>query len=61
MYFFFTLNMEIFVGTQTEGPFKFVNKPSTIAKKMITPISKTGRNVTMDNRYTPIPLVNELL
>lgn len=58
---FFTSNMEVYVGTQPESPFKFENKPSSIVKRMITPISKTGRNITMDNCYTSIPLVNELL
>jgi len=53
--------MEVYVGTQPDGPFKFENKPSSIVKRMITSISKTGRNITMDNWYTPIPLVNELL
>lgn len=54
---FFTSNMEVYVGTQPEGPFKFENKPSSIVKRMITPISKTGRNITMNNWYTSIPLV----
>jgi len=53
--------MEVYVGTQTEGPFKFENKPSSIVKRMIISISKTGRNIMMDNWYTSIPLVNELL
>ncbi|KAF0704557.1 piggyBac transposable element-derived protein 4-like [Aphis craccivora] len=58
---FFTSNMEVYVGTQPDGPLKFENKPSSIVKRMITPISKTGRNITIDNWYTSIPLVNELL
>lgn len=53
--------MEVYVGTQPEGPYKVENKPSSIVKRMITPISNTGRNITMDNWYTSIPLVNELL
>jgi hypothetical protein len=58
---FFTSNMEVYVGTQPDGPFKFENKPSSIVKRIITPITKTGRNITIDNWYTSIPLVNELL
>jgi len=53
--------MEVYIETQPEGPFKFESKPSSIVKRMITPFSKTGRNITMDNWYTLIPLVNELL
>eukprot|EP00102_Acyrthosiphon_pisum_P019881 XP_016657091.1 PREDICTED: piggyBac transposable element-derived protein 4-like [Acyrthosiphon pisum] len=58
---FFISNMEVYVRTRPDGPFKFENKPSSIVKRMITPISKTGRNITIDNWYTSIPLVNELL
>lgn len=53
--------MEVYVGTQPDGPFKFENQPSSIVKRMITSISKTVRNITMNNWYTSIPLVNELL
>ena len=46
---FFTSNMKLYVGTQPDGPFKLKNKPLSIVKRMITQISKTGRNITMDN------------
>jgi len=53
--------MEVYVGTQPDGPFKCYNSPSSIVKRLIAPISKTGRNITMDNWYNSIPLANELL
>ncbi|XP_060846007.1 piggyBac transposable element-derived protein 4-like [Rhopalosiphum padi] len=58
---FYTSNMEVYVGTQPDGPFKCDNSPSSIVKRLISPISKTGCNITMDNWYNSIPLANELL
>lgn len=59
---FYTSNMKVvYVGTQPDGPFKCENNPSSVVKRLISPISKTGRNVTMDNWYNSIPLATELL
>lgn len=54
--------MEVYVGTQPDGPLKCDNSPVSIGKRMVAPISKTGRNVTMDNYwYNSIPLSIDLL
>jgi len=58
---FYTANMEVYVGTQPDGPYKCDNSPMSIVKRMVAPISKTGRNVTMDNWYSSIPLSLDLL
>ncbi|XP_025196199.1 piggyBac transposable element-derived protein 4-like [Melanaphis sacchari] len=58
---YYTSNMEVYVGTQPDGPFKCDNSPSSIVKRLISTISKTGRNITMDNWYTSIPLAIDLL
>ncbi|KAL4088632.1 hypothetical protein QTP88_023721 [Uroleucon formosanum] len=58
---FYTANMEVYVGTQPDGPYKCDNSPMSIVKRMVAPISKTGRNVIMDNWYSSIPLSLDLL
>lgn len=58
---FYTLKMEVYVGTQPDGPYKYENDPASLVKRLIAPITKTGRNITMDNWYNSIPLANDLL
>lgn len=59
---YYTSNMEIYLGPQRDGPFECDNNsPSGVVKRLISPISETGRNVTMDDRYTSIPLAVDLL
>ncbi|VVC34201.1 Domain of unknown function DUF659,PiggyBac transposable element-derived protein [Cinara cedri] len=53
--------MEVYVSTQQDGLLKYDNSPSSIVKRLISSISKTGRNITMDNWYTSIPLAIDLL
>lgn len=54
---FFNLNVDLTVETQSKVPFKFEN----IVKRMVNLISKTGQNIMINNWYTSIPLVNEML
>ncbi|XP_050065449.1 piggyBac transposable element-derived protein 4-like [Aphis gossypii] len=58
---FYTSKMEVYVGTQPDGPYKCENNPASVVKRLIAPISKTGRNITMDNWYNSIPLAIDLL
>jgi len=53
--------MEIYAGQQPEGPYKVDNSASAVIKRLIPPISKSGRNITCDNWYTSFPLANDLL
>lgn len=58
---YYTVYMEIYPGTQpNDSPFKMENDASSVVKRCISIIDKTGRNVTMDNFFTSVPLANYL-
>ena len=58
---FYTSQMEIYAGKQPEGPYKLSNSPADVVKRLIQPISHTGRNVTFDNWFTSVTLAEEIL
>ncbi|GBP69487.1 PiggyBac transposable element-derived protein 4 [Eumeta japonica] len=58
---FYTKKLEIYAGKQPEGPYFQDTSTNALVKKMIEPISSTGRNVTMDNWFTSVPLAEQLL
>lgn len=58
---YYTSHFEIYCGQQADGPYKVENNPSSIVKRLILPIDKTGRNITMDNWFVSVPLVRDLL
>uniref|UniRef100_A0A2S2Q9N5 PiggyBac transposable element-derived protein 4 n=1 Tax=Sipha flava TaxID=143950 RepID=A0A2S2Q9N5_9HEMI len=58
---FYTTNIEVYVGKQPNGPYNQDISASSIVKRMISPISKTGRNLSIDNRFTSVPLAVDLL
>ncbi|XP_023228246.1 uncharacterized protein LOC111628649 [Centruroides sculpturatus] len=58
---YYILNMEVYLGKQPDGPFSIDQTPSAIVKRLIQPISGSGRNVTYDNWFTSVPLSRELL
>ena len=46
--------MEIYPGKQTADA-------ASVVKRLISTIDKSGRNITVDNYFTSIPLANDLL
>lgn len=57
---FYVLNIELYAGKQPEAPYQLSNAAADVVKGLITPISGTGRNLTIDNWYTSVSLVSDL-
>lgn len=58
---FYTSNLEIYAGTQNDGPYQVSNSPSDVVKRLVVPIKGSNRNVVMDNWFMNVPLMTELL
>jgi hypothetical protein len=58
---YYTKNMEVYVGTQQGGPFKVNNDAASIVKRLSEPVWNTGRNITIDNWFTSVKLVDVML
>lgn len=57
---FYTYNFEVYCGKQPEGPYQVSNKPQDVVLRLSSPIWGSGRNITVDNWYGSIPLVQAL-
>jgi hypothetical protein len=58
---FYTQNLEIYARKQPEGPYQLSDSPADVVERMISIISGSGRNVTVDNWFTSVPLATKLL
>jgi hypothetical protein len=58
---FYTQNLEINAEKQPEAPYQLSNSPSDVVESTISLISGSGRNVTVDNWFTSVPLAMKLL
>lgn len=57
---FYTLNMEVYVGKQPNGPYECSNSPTAVVQRLCQPIKGTSRNVTVDNWFTSMDLLASL-
>ena len=56
----YTYNLEVYAGQQPEGCFRLSNKPGDVVRRMVKPLLGSGRNITADNWFTDLKLVDEL-
>lgn len=56
---FYTSKLEVYVGQQPEGPYKVSNSPSDVVYRLVDNIKNSGRNLTIDNWFTSVPLVKK--
>ena len=50
----------VYAGKQPDRPYGLSNKPADVVRRLAAPISGSGRNITVDNWFTDIDLVQEL-
>ncbi|KAJ8941293.1 hypothetical protein NQ318_000593 [Aromia moschata] len=58
---FYTSKLEVYIGSQPDGPFKISNSPKDVVLRLCEHVFASCRNVTMHNWFTSIPLVETLL
>lgn len=57
----YCLNLEVYVGSQPDGPYKLPQSAEEVTVRMIEPIAGTNRNLTSDNWFTSVSLAERLL
>lgn len=57
---FYTFNLETYLGKQPTADFEVSNKSKDVVLRLVQPIRDSGRNVTADNWFTSLDLVEEL-
>lgn len=57
---YYSHGLEIYAGKQPDGPYNISNKPTDVVRRLTACISGSGRNITADNWFTDIDLVQEL-
>lgn len=58
---YYTNKVEVYCGNQPNGPYRCSNKAQDIVKRLVQPITNSGRNVTCDNWFVSLPLATDLL
>ncbi|CAK1595179.1 unnamed protein product [Parnassius mnemosyne] len=52
--------MEVYIGRQPNGPYQFDNSAMAWVLRLSKSIYNSGRNITCNNFFTSIPLLNKL-
>lgn len=58
---YYTVNMEIYAGSQIEGPYAVSNTTNDLVERITGPLHGTSRNITMDNWFTSVEIAKKLL
>ncbi|KAB0804070.1 hypothetical protein PPYR_01040 [Photinus pyralis] len=58
---YYTVNMEVYLGKQPDGPYATDNSASAVVRRLCEPIRGSCRNVTCDNWFTGVDLIHRLL
>lgn len=53
--------LEVYVGQQPEGPFRVQNNTESLVRRLLVPLARSGRNLTCDNYFASISLINFLV
>ncbi|XP_054746374.1 kinesin-related protein 4-like [Anastrepha obliqua] len=57
---FYASKMEVYVGKQPSGPYEVDNSSMELVVRLSESIHNSGRNITCDNFFTSIPLLDKL-
>ena len=57
----FTSKIEVYVGTQPDGPYKVSVSPGDVVKRLCSGIIGTGRNINLGNWFTSYDLAEKML
>ncbi|XP_055838818.1 piggyBac transposable element-derived protein 4-like [Episyrphus balteatus] len=57
---FYTSDMEVYLGKQPEGPYFVDNSAMALVLRLSNVIHNSGRNITIDNFFTSLPLIDKL-
>lgn len=58
---FYNSNLEVYVGTQPDGPYKVNNSSKDLVLPLVEPIAGSNRNITAHNWFASLDLATTLL
>lgn len=58
---FYASNLEVYVGTQPDGPYKVTNSSKDLVLRLVEPVAGSNRNITANNWFASLDLAVTLL